>query len=418
MVGVKLTLGLFAALAVAGVALPGNYQWSDGDGVAAYGAGEPGGHNSNWGDAGGARGTGAAGGSGPSFGSGTQGGGGAMGGEGGSGKGSGYGDSHDGNKGQKGDHKEGGSRGNAPDGIHRRHENSDSSEANGSRGNGTQTGKDGNFGAGGDGEKSWGHGTGDGSRSGDRGDQGRQGGKGGDRGGDGKPGGNLGPRGHGAWGEDHEKDNHRKSGKGASSGKLDHGGGQGDKGDKGGDGFEEMRGGLGPRGNVAWGGNNQDGKNGKPGNGMGGGSSWEETGSGQVWPEDNPDHDGHRGTAERPGGGIRARDEEVDAPKKTLPSKLRVPNHHPRDEQDDIPKETDDGAPTIDLNDFNRRWAEAVEDDEAPDVRFHFDSSHPNAHVNTHHTRTDQLGVYECMYELFGMPCKFTAIVNGQCYNR
>lgn len=86
MLGSQLTLGVFAALAVAGVALPGNSQWpgADGDatGVGAHGDGGQGGNNNGgWGDARGDAGQG--------FGSG-------MGAEGTDGQGNNHGASHDG----------------------------------------------------------------------------------------------------------------------------------------------------------------------------------------------------------------------------------------------------------------------------------------------------------------------------------
>lgn len=415
MVGVKLTLGLFVALAVAGVALPGNNQWHDGDGVANYGAGNQGGNNGNWGGAGGSA---------SGFGSGSQAGDGGSGDQGDKWRDSDHGGLHNDKDGKKGAHNDGGSGARPPSGVHRR-QKPNSPGDNGALGGGTQKGNDGKSNTGGD--KSWDHGGSDENQPTDRGDQGGHGGKDGGHGGTGEKGAHLGPRGNGAWGADNEHGNDRMPSTGANGGKAEHGGNQegwtgdhGDqdgKGEKGGSGSGETRGGLGPRGNGGWGGGKHDDGDEISGNGAGGGGSWKHTGNNQDWFEDDQGHGGDRGTVDKPGGGIRARDEEVDAPRETLPSKARVAARHHEDEQNDVPK-PDNGPTEVDLNDFNRRWARALEDDDAPDVRFHFDSDHPHAQVNTFHARDTGLGMYECMYELFGIPCKYTPAVNDQCYNR
>ncbi|KEF55841.1 uncharacterized protein A1O9_08592 [Exophiala aquamarina CBS 119918] len=217
----------------------------------------------------------------------------------------------------------------------------------------------------------------------------------------------------------------------------------------------------------------QNGNHEDPGSGNDGEHSWDRRrGEGRT-----VDHEGQGfgvgsgregKDADRPGG-VRPRDDVVDAVKDTFTaltnsSKQRhardegdaikdtfkavtdtSKQRHPRDEEDAVkdalkalthtsrqsqarsPEEEeqaknendDDGNQSdIDLNEFSRRWQEALDDEDSPDIRFKFDSDHPNAQVTTLRRRAAGLGFYECANRMFTPPCKFTDFVPGQCYER
>jgi hypothetical protein len=268
-------------------------------------------------------------------------------------------------------------------------------------------------------------------------------------------------------------------GQGGSNGFYAGGGRGGSEGQGGGKGFEGANGQGGDRGDSRAGGNgeqghggngsggshgntgnsasgahrrhensgNPNGNYGTSGTGTDGGKSWDHMGNSEGRPADHEGQGSPRGggSGANRSGGIRARDDEVDAIKDIIKSvhdpndkqrhardevdaikdigykSIHDPNdkqrhaRSPEDEQDDIP-DADDGH-QVDIE-FSRRWAQAVEDDDAPDIRFQFDSDHPYAQVNTLNTRGAGLGVYECAHTMYTPPCHFQEIVAGECYNR
>lgn len=211
---------------------------------------------------------------------------------------------------------------------------------------------------------------------------------------------------------------------------------------------------------------NQNGNHDNSGSGKDGEHSWDK-GSSEGRPADHEGHEYGDGSgkggkdADRPGG-VRPRDEEVDAVKE-LTGKQKRPRdegdaikdtlkavidtskqRHARDEEDavkealkdltDTSKQRhahsseeeqdgnenadDDNQSDIDLNEFSRRWQEALDDEDAPDIRFKFDSDHPNAVVTTLKRRAAGLGFYECARRMYTAPCHFTDFVQGECYER
>lgn len=169
---------------------------------------------------------------------------------------------------------------------------------------------------------------------------------------------------------------------------------------------------------------NPNGNHGTSGTGTGDGRSWDHMGNnaGQPMDHEGQGSRGGGGSGANKPGGIHARDDEADAIKDTVkvvydPNEKHKHARSSEDEQNETQNPDDDQA-DVDLNEFSRRWAQAVEDDDAPDIRFQFDSDHPYAQVHTLNTRDAGLGVYECANRMYTPPCHFQEVVAGQCYNR
>ncbi|KAJ4512090.1 hypothetical protein HRR75_004990 [Exophiala dermatitidis] len=57
-------------------------------------------------------------------------------------------------------------------------------------------------------------------------------------------------------------------------------------------------------------------------------------------------------------------------------------------------------------------------DDAVADIRFpHLKPTHESGDLHTHEARGTVRGMYECMNKNFVMPCTYTPVTSGQCYN-